>query len=91
MLPFSERALAASAPSNAVESPLAAVRLRRSASARFIKVKLATAIILILLLVTEQCFQKLKTSEVRSAFVRGVRYTDGVAVPALPTNQKASA
>ena len=76
---------------NVVESPFAAVRLRTSAAKRFKKVERATAIIWRLLLVAEQRFRKLNAPELCRDVFRGVRYTDGVEVPAVPTIRKAAA
>ncbi len=76
---------------NVVESPFAPVRLRTSAAKRFKKVERATAIIWRLLLVAEQRFRKLNAPELCRDVFRGVRYTDGAEVPAVPTIRKAAA
>lgn len=76
---------------NVVESPFAAVRLRTSAAKRFKKVERATAIIWRLLLIAEQRFRKLNAPELCRDVFRGVRYTDGVEVSAVPTIRKAAA
>lgn len=76
---------------NVVESPFAAVRLRTSAAKRFKKVERATAIIWRLLLIAEQRFRKLNAPELCRDVFRGVRYTDGVEVPEVPTIRKAAA
>lgn len=76
---------------NVVESPFAAVRLRTSAAKRFKKVERATAIIWRLLRVAEKRFRKLNAPEQCRDVYRGVRYVDGIAVPALSPTQKAAA
>ncbi len=76
---------------NVVESPFAAVRLRTSAAKRFKTVERATAIIWRLLRVAEQRFRKLNAPEQCRDVYRGVRYVDGVEVPAVSSTQKAAA
>jgi transposase-like protein len=76
---------------NVVESPFAAVRLRTSAAKRFKKVERATAIIWRLLCVAEKRFRKLNAPEQCRDVYRGVRYVDGIEVPAVPPTQKAAA
>ena len=76
---------------NVVESPFAAVRLRTSAAKRFKKVERATAIIWRLLRVAEKRFRKLNAPEQCRDVYRGVRYADGIEVPAVSSTQKAAA
>ncbi len=76
---------------NVVESPFAAVRLRTSAAKRFKKVERATAIIWRLLRVAEKRFRKLNAPEQCHDVYRGVRYVDGIEVPAVSPTQKAAA
>jgi putative transposase len=76
---------------NVVESPFAAVRLRTSAAKRFKKVERATAIIWRLLRVAEKRFRKLNAPEQCRDVYRGVRYADGLEVPAVSSTQKAAA
>ena len=76
---------------NVVKSPFAAVRLRTSAAKRFKKVKRATVIIWRLLRVAEQRFRKRNAPEQCRDVYRGVRYVDGVEVPAVSPTQKAAA
>lgn len=76
---------------NVVESPFAAVRLRTTAAKRFKKVERATAIIWRLLQVAEKRFRKLNAPEQCRDVYRGVRYADGLAVPAVSSTQKAAA
>ncbi|MCO4098375.1 MAG: hypothetical protein HEQ38_03040 [Gemmatimonas sp.] len=76
---------------NVVESPFAAVRLRTSAAKRFKKVERATATIWRLLRVTEKRFRKLNAPEQCRDVYRGVRYADGIEVPAVSSTQKAAA
>ena len=74
-----------------VESPFAAVRLRTSAAKRFKKVDRATAIIWRLLRVAEKRFRKLNAPEPCRDVSRGVRYADGLEIPAVSPTQKAAA
>ncbi|MCO4100355.1 MAG: IS256 family transposase [Gemmatimonas sp.] len=76
---------------NVVESPFAAVRLRTSAAKRFKKVERATAIIWRLLRVAEKRFRKLNAPEQCRDVYRGVRYADGIEIPAMSPTQKAAA
>ena len=76
---------------NVVESPFAAVRLRTTAAKRFKKVERATAIIWRLLQVAEKRFRKLNAPEQCRDVYRGVRYVDGIEVPAVSSTQKAAA
>ena len=76
---------------NVVESPFAAVRLRTSAAKRFKKVERATAIIWRLLRVAEKRFRKLNAPEQCREVFRGVRYADGIEIPAVSPTQKAAA
>jgi putative transposase len=75
---------------NVVESPFAAVRLRTSAAKRVKKVDRATAIIWRLLRVAEKRFRKLNAPEQCRDVYRGVRYADGLKVPAVSPTQKAA-
>jgi transposase-like protein len=76
---------------NVVESPFAAVRLRTSAAKRFKKVERATAIIWRLLRVAEKRFRKLNAPKQCRDVYRGVRYADGIEIPAVSPTQKAAA
>jgi putative transposase len=76
---------------NVVESPVAAVRLRTAAAKRFKKVERATAIIWRLPQVAEKRFRKLNAPEPCRDVYRGVRYADGLEVPAVSSTQKAAA
>ena len=76
---------------NVVESPFAAVRLRTSAAKRFKNVVRATAMIWRLLHVAEKRFRQLNTPEQCRDVYRGVRYADGLEVPAVSSTQKAAA
>ncbi len=76
---------------NVVGSPFAAVRLRTSAAKRFKKVERATAIIWRLLRVAEKRFRKLNAPEQCREVFRGVRYADGIEIPAVSPTQKAAA
>lgn len=73
-----------------VESPFAAVRLRTTAAKRVKTLERARAIIWRLLLIAEQRFRKLNAPEFCRDVFRGVRYTDGIEVPAVPTIRKAA-
>ncbi|WP_353267413.1 hypothetical protein [Gemmatimonas sp.] len=76
---------------NVVESPFAAVRLRTSAAKRFKKFERATAIIWRRLRVAENRFRKLNAPEQCRDVSRGVRYADGLEVPAVSSTPKAAA
>jgi putative transposase len=71
--------------------PFAAVRLRTSAAKRFQNVDRATAIIWRLLRVAEKRFRKLNAPEPCRDVYRGVRYADGIEIPAVSPTQKAAA
>ena len=78
-------------PTNVVESPCAAVRLRTSAAKRFKKVERAEAIIWRLLRVAEQRFRKLNAPDQCRDVFDGHRYVDGVEVSTESSTQKAAA
>jgi len=64
--------------SNIVESPFASVRLRTTASKRYKKVTAATAMIWKLLMVAEQTFRKITSSELLVKVYAGMVCEDGV-------------
>ncbi len=78
-------------PTNVVESPFAAVRLRTSAGKRFKTVERAEAIIWRRLRVAEQRFRKLNAPEQCRDVFDGRRYVDGGEVSTESSTQKAAA
>jgi putative transposase len=66
---------------NIIESPFASVRLRTAASKRYKRVDCATVMIWKLLLVAQQTFRKLRSSELLVKVAAGATYKDGVEIP----------
>ncbi|MGC8898873.1 MAG: IS256 family transposase, partial [Bacteroidota bacterium] len=65
---------------NVVESPFAALPLRRDAAERFKNVERATAVIWKMLLVAQKSFRRLNAPELLAKVYAGVQYEDGVEV-----------
>ena len=63
--------------SNAIESPVAAVRLRTDASKRYKKAENATAVIWKTMMVAERTFQKLNAPELLSKVAASAEFADG--------------
>ena len=71
-------------PTNPVESPFAALRLRTDAAKRFKRVENATAVLWKRLLIAESRFRRLNAPELLAEVWQGVRFVDGVRVPDRP-------
>ena len=76
---------------NPVESPLAALRLRTDAAKRFKKVENAQAVIwkMLLIVVAEQRFRRLKAPELMKDVYQGAKYVNGVPVNQVPEEKAA--
>ena len=68
------------APTNPVESPFAALRLRTDAAKRYKRVDRAIAVIWKMLMAAEGRFRRLKAQELIEDVYLGAQYADGIAI-----------